>query len=43
MRPWSPQEIRERLTGAGFSGIEIRPGVGRTTGDRLFVFARLQH
>jgi SAM-dependent methyltransferase len=41
MRPWSPQEIRERLTMAGFSRIEIGPGVGRTTGDRLFVFARL--
>lgn len=41
MRPWSPQEVRERLTGAGFGHIEIGPGVGRTTGDRLFIFARL--
>jgi SAM-dependent methyltransferase len=41
MRPWSPQEISERLTAAGFGRIEIGPGVGRTTGDRLFIFARL--
>jgi SAM-dependent methyltransferase len=41
MRPWSPQEIRERLSAAGFSRIEIGPGVGRATGDRLFVTARL--
>ncbi len=39
MRPWSAREIRERLTAAGFGRIEIRPGVGRTTGDRLFVSA----
>lgn len=43
MRPWSPEEIRERLSVAGFSHIDIGPGVGRTSDDRLFVFARLQH
>jgi SAM-dependent methyltransferase len=41
MRPWSSPEIRERLTTAGFGRIEIGPGAGRTTGDRLFVFAQL--
>jgi SAM-dependent methyltransferase len=41
MRPWSPQEIRERLTAAGFGRVEVGPGVGRTTGDRLFVLAQL--
>jgi SAM-dependent methyltransferase len=40
MRPWSAQEIRERLTAAGFGRVDIGPGVGRTTGDRLFVVAR---
>jgi SAM-dependent methyltransferase len=42
MRPWSPQEIHERLTAAGFGRIEVGPGAGRTTGDRLFVFAQLE-
>jgi hypothetical protein len=41
MRPWSAQEIRQRLTAAGFGSVEVGPGVGRTTGDRLFVVARL--
>ena len=41
MRPWSAQEVRERLTAAGFAHIEVGSGVGRTTGDRLFVTARL--
>jgi SAM-dependent methyltransferase len=41
MRPWNAQEVRERLTAAGFGRIEVGPGVGRTTGDRLFVLARL--
>lgn len=40
MRPWTTAEVRERLTAAGFSRIDIRPGVGRVTGDRLFVTAR---
>jgi SAM-dependent methyltransferase len=41
MRPWSAQEIRERLTAAGFGRVDVGPGVGRTTGDRLFVVAQL--
>ena len=41
MRPWRRREIRERLTTVGFNNVDIGPGVGRTTGDRLFVFARL--
>lgn len=41
MRPWSAQELRERLTAAGFSHCDIGPGVGRATGDRLFAVARL--
>lgn len=41
MRPWNAQEIRERLTAAGFGHIEVGSGAGRTTGDRLFVIARL--
>jgi len=41
MRPWSAQEVRERLAAAGFGRVEIGPGAGRTTGDRLFVVARL--
>ena len=41
MRPWNAQEVRERLTAAGFARVEVGPGVGRTTGDRLFVVARL--
>lgn len=40
MRPWTTTEIRERLASAGFSRVDIRPGVGRATGDRLFVAAR---
>ena len=39
MRPWTEREVAERLTSAGFHDIEIGPGVGRTTRDRLFVVA----
>jgi SAM-dependent methyltransferase len=39
MRPWSENEIRQRLGKAGFHAIEIGPGVGRKTTDRLFVTA----
>ena len=39
MRPWNSQEVRERLTAAGFSRVEIGPGAGRATGDRLLVVA----
>ncbi len=41
MRPWSAQELRERLTASGFGHVETGPGVGRATGDRLFVVGRL--
>lgn len=41
MRPWSAQEIRERLTAVGFGRVDVGSGAGRTTGDRLFVVARL--
>ncbi|MDV9175004.1 hypothetical protein R6V09_33445 [Streptomyces sp. W16] len=39
MRPWSKAELRQRLAAAGFHDIEIGPGVGRKTADRLFVVA----
>jgi hypothetical protein len=39
MRPWSVEELRDRLGAAGFGDIEVRPGVGRATDDRLFVTA----
>jgi hypothetical protein len=41
MRPWSAQELGGRLAAAGFGHVEIGPGVGRATGDRLFAAARL--
>jgi SAM-dependent methyltransferase len=40
MRPWSVQEVGERLTAAGLGRVEVGSGVGRTTGDRLFVVAQ---
>jgi SAM-dependent methyltransferase len=39
MRPWTQDELVRRLTTAGFHDIEIRPGVGRKTPDRLLVIA----
>ena len=39
MRPWSEAELRRRLSAAGFHDIEMGPGVGRKTADRLFVVA----
>lgn len=39
MRPWTGQELRDRLTTAGFRNIEVAPGVGRKTPDRYFVIA----
>jgi SAM-dependent methyltransferase len=39
MRPWSVPELRDRLGAAGFTDIDVGPGVGRVTGDRLFVTA----
>lgn len=41
MRPWSIDEVHMRLGAAGFGDIDIRPGVGRPTGDRLFITARV--
>lgn|SRR6185437_12431968 len=44
MRPWTQDELVQRLTAAGFHDIETRPGVGRKTPDRLLVIAtRSQH
>lgn len=40
MRPWTKQELRARLSEAGFVNIEIHPGIGRRTPDRLFVVAQ---
>ena len=40
MRPWEEIEIEARLDAAGFGDIQIRPGVGRRTPDRLLVTAR---
>ena len=40
MRPWEESEIEARLDAAGFSDVQIRPGVGRRTPDRLLVTAR---
>lgn len=41
MRPWAADELRGRLTSAGFDVPEVRLGVGRSTPDRLFVVAAL--
>jgi SAM-dependent methyltransferase len=40
MRPWSSEELSGRLSAAGFANVEIHPGVGRRTPDRLFVVAQ---
>lgn len=40
MRPWTHAEVKARLDKAGFKRIEIEPGVGRRTADRLLVTAR---
>jgi hypothetical protein len=39
MRPWTRDEIRVRLSEAGYERIQIRAGVGRRTRDRIFVTA----
>jgi SAM-dependent methyltransferase len=39
MRPWRRDELRDHLGAAGFTRVEIGPGVGRRTPDRLFVVA----
>jgi hypothetical protein len=43
MRPWTQDELIRRLSAAGFYDIEIRPGPGRKTPDRLLVIATLPH
>lgn len=40
MRPWKRSEIEGRLVARGFTGIQMLPGAGRRTSDRLFVQAR---
>jgi SAM-dependent methyltransferase len=39
MRPWTAPELRAVLHTNGLRHVEITPGVGRRTGDRLFVVA----
>lgn len=39
MRPWTGPELRTALHAAGLHRVDIRPGVGRRTADRLFVVA----
>lgn len=39
MRPWARDELSDHLAAHGFANVEMRPGVGRHTADRLFVFA----
>ena len=39
MRPWSGDELVRRLSAARFHDIEISPGIGRKTPDRLLVIA----
>lgn len=39
MRPWSEEELVQRLSAAGFHDIKTTPGIGRKTPDRLFVIA----
>lgn len=39
MRPWTPQELQHCCQRAGLHQIRTAPGVGRSTGDRLFVTA----
>jgi cyclopropane fatty-acyl-phospholipid synthase-like methyltransferase len=39
MRPWREAELRTVLRDSGLRHVEISPGVGRRTADRLFVVA----
>lgn len=39
MRPWTREEVESRLRAAGFQDVEIVPGVGRETTDRLLCVA----
>lgn len=40
MRPWTREELQTKLRRAGLDRVEIRPGIGRRTTDRLLVVAR---
>jgi SAM-dependent methyltransferase len=40
MRPWTIAELEHRLQRAGFRSVEIQPGIGRRSNDRLLVTAR---
>lgn len=42
MKPWTTDELHERLERSGFDRITIQPGVGRRVPDRLLVVARKQ-
>jgi len=43
MRPWSREELEERLRAAGFEALTVRPGpAGDARADRLLVTARLE-
>lgn len=39
MRPWTPRELTVGLRRAGVRTVDVRPGVGRRTPDRLLVVA----
>ena len=39
MRPWTPEELRERLARAGWRDVEIGPGAGAARADRRLVVA----
>lgn len=39
MRPWTGDELRERLARTGFTDVSLAPGAGRSTGDRLLCTA----
>jgi hypothetical protein len=39
MRPWTEEELHQRLATAGFRDIQTGPGIGRKTSDRLLVTA----
>ena len=42
MRPWTTEEVNDRFARAGLTNIEIEPGVGRATPDRLTVVTQRQ-
>ncbi|MFC7625345.1 class I SAM-dependent DNA methyltransferase [Microlunatus sp. GCM10028923] len=40
MVPWTRAELQEGLSRVGFTRVEVRPGVGRRSPDRILVVAR---